>query len=211
MKKSRIIYIIISVMALALVSFYFDIFISELISESRTDYLNGFFYGITLLGSKIAIFILLTGLFLWKSHKRKWILPIWLTLFFTAAVSFLLKIIVRRPRPYIMGVASTFSSLQEASHAIWNFSFASSHAMLAFSVIPILSKHYPRFKYVWIVFASLVAFSRVYFGLHFLSDVIVGGLIGYIIGFIIVKMEEKNKTFTMIYDKLFSKFGKKSK
>ena len=77
--------------------------------------------------------------------------------------------------------------------------------MLVFCSIPILAKQFPKFKYVWVIFASLVAFSRVYFGLHFLSDIIVGGLIGYIIGIIIVKIEKENTFGEKIYNKVFRK------
>jgi membrane-associated phospholipid phosphatase len=77
--------------------------------------------------------------------------------------------------------------------------------MLAFCAVPILSKEFPKFKHIWIIFASLVAFSRVYFGLHFLSDVIVGGLIGYLVGLIILKFELKTKIGGKAYKKIFRK------
>jgi len=101
--------------------------------------------------------------------------------------------------------ASVLPVLEKASHLIWNFSFPSFHAMLVFCSIPIISKKFPKFKYVWIIFASLVAFSRVYFGLHFLSDIVVGGLIGYLSGMIVIKLEEKYKFGEKVYGKIFRK------
>jgi len=77
--------------------------------------------------------------------------------------------------------------------------------MLAFCAIPILGEQFPRLKKFWIAFAVLVAFSRVYFGLHFVSDVITGGLIGYLIGIIIVREEKDNKFGEKIYNKIFRK------
>jgi membrane-associated phospholipid phosphatase len=74
--------------------------------------------------------------------------------------------------------------------------------MIIFCTIPFISRKFPRFKYIWIISALLVAFSRVYFGLHFLSDVIVGGLIGYLIGIIVIKQEKENKFWEKIYNKI---------
>ena len=195
-KKRGIIFGIILI--LIFVSFYFDSEIVRGISSIRAPLLNDFFLGITFVSSEIIIFFVLTSLFLWGEHKRKWILPLWLTLALSVAVSFLLKILVHRQRPYNQGVVFTLPILEEASHLVWNFSFPSFQAMLAFCAVPILSREFPKFKYVWIVFAGLVAFSRVYFGLHFMSDVIVGGLIGYLIGFVVVKIETKNRFWERI-------------
>ena len=63
--------------------------------------------------------------------------------------------------------------------------------MFVFSALPVLSKEFKKLKYAWLVFACLVAFSRVYFGLHYLSDVLGGAIIGYLIGWGIVIIEEE--------------------
>ena len=74
--------------------------------------------------------------------------------------------------------------------------------MMVFCAVPIVSKNFPKFKYAWILFAGLVAFSRVYLGLHFLSDVIVGGIIGYFIGLIIINKEEESHFWQKTYNKV---------
>src|SRR3989338_11601160 len=187
------------VLLLALISFYFDSKIIEQISLLRNDYLNDFFLGITFISSEIIIFFFLTSLFLWKEHKRKWILPLWLTLGLSAIISFLLKISIQRLRPFQQNLVSIPEMLLSKSYEIWNFSFPSFQAMLVFCSLPILSKEFPKIKWAWIVFAFLVAFSRVYFGLHFLSDVIVGGILGYLIGALVIKLEKKKKLIKRIF------------
>ena len=175
------------------------------ISLLRNKILTDFFLGLTFISSSVIIFFFLTSLFLWKEHKRKWILPLWFTLGLSAIVSFVLKFIIQRPRPFQLGLVSILPVLEEASQSVWNFAFPSFHAMLVFCSIPILSKQFPKFKYVWITFASLVAFSRVYFGLHFVSDIICGGIIGYLLGVIVIKLEKEHKIGEKVYNKLFKK------
>jgi undecaprenyl-diphosphatase len=186
-----------------IVSFYFDKEIVKFIASIRIPFLNDFFMGLTYGSTEIIIFFFLTSLFLWQEHKRKWILPLWFTLGLSAIVGFILKVSVHRLRPYQLGIVPTFSVLEEASHIVWDFSFPSFQSIMVFCAIPILSKKFPKFKYVWIVIASLVAFSRVYFGVHFLSDVLAGALIGYLIGWLIVKIEDKKSFGEKIYNKLF--------
>lgn len=205
MKKKKVIFIGILIALFIFISLYFDSEIVEGVSFIRNNFLNELFLGLIFISSSIIIFFFLTSLFLWKEHKRKWILPLWFTLVLSVVVSFLLKFSVQRTRPFQMGIVSVLPVLEKASHLIWNFSFPSFHTMLAFCAIPILSKEFPKLKYIWICFASLVAFSRIYFGLHFLSDVIAGGLIGYLLGTIIVKSEKENKFFEKIYKKIFKK------
>lgn len=185
------------------VSFYFDGDISKLVSLMRNGFLNEIFLGITFVSSEIIIFFFLTSLFLWNERKRKWIAPLWLTLGLSVIVSFLLKISVQRLRPYQLNIISTLPVLESASYLTWNFSFPSFQSMLAFCAVPILSREFPKFKKVWLIFAILVAFSRVYFGLHFLSDVIAGGLIGYFLGIGVIKLEEKKRFGERIYKKIF--------
>jgi len=195
----------ISLIILIFISFYFDSEIVKIISLIRNNYLNDFFLGLTFISSAIIIFFFLTSLFLWREHKRKWILPLWVTLGLSIIVSAILKVIIQRPRPYQLDLVSVLPILEKASHLVWNFSFPSFHAMLSFCAVPILSKEFPKFKYVWIIIAGLIAFSRIYFGLHFLSDVIAGGLIGYVLGALIIKLEKDNKFFEKVYKKAFRK------
>jgi undecaprenyl-diphosphatase len=187
------------------ISLYFDEILVKDISFLRNGILDNFFLFVTFASSEVILFLFLTSLFLWKENKRRWIVPLWASLGISAVTSFLLKIIVQRDRPFQLGIVPLISKLQEASFSIWNFSFPSSHSMLAFCAVPILSQQYPRLKKVWIGIAVIVAFSRVYFGLHFVSDVIVGGLLGYLIGLIIATTEKEIKFGQRIYEKIFRK------
>ena len=152
--------------------------------------LTDFFMGITFVSSILIVFIFLTLLFV-KENKRRWIVPLWATLILDIIIGFLLKIFIQRQRPFEIGLIEFIDGLAKANYNTWNFAFPSFQALMVFSAVPFLSKEFPKFKYVWIVFACLVALSRVYLGVHFLSDVIAGALIGYIIGYFIVKKVER--------------------
>ena len=58
------------------------------------------------------------------------------------------------------------------------FSFPSSHAVNNFAAALILAFFFPRAKWWFFGFAAIVAFSRVYVGVHYPSDVIGGAVIG---------------------------------
>lgn len=180
---------------LSILAFLYDKEIVRFIASSRSDFLDYMFLSVTFASNAYIIFFFLTTLFLWNNNHRRWVLPLWFTSFFAIAISYLLKIIVARPRPFqaIKGL----SVLQIAFHFMrnnfntWNFSFPSFQALLVFSALPVLNKEFKKFRYIWFVFACLVGFSGVYFGVHYLSDVITGAIIGYLIGLLMIKIEEK--------------------
>jgi undecaprenyl-diphosphatase len=192
-------------LGLILLSLCIDNSLVKLTSYLRNGILDEFFLGITFVSSEIIISFVLTSLFLWKEEKRRWIIPLWMSLGISAIVSFILKATIQRARPFQLGIVSLIQNLQSASYSTWNFSFPSFQSMLVFCAIPILSEQFPKLKKFWITFAILVAFSRVYFGLHFVSDVLIGGLIGYLIGIIIARKEKENKFGQNIYNKIFRK------
>ena len=58
------------------------------------------------------------------------------------------------------------------------FSFPSGHTITAFAVAIALSEFYPALLPGLLVCALLIATSRILLGMHFLSDVVVGALVG---------------------------------
>jgi len=64
-----------------------------------------------------------------------------------------------------------------------HFSFPSGHTMMAFAVAVSLSLFYPTLAIGLLFCALSIAMSRILLGMHFLSDVVVGALIGTGLGY----------------------------
>ena len=93
-----------------------------------------------------------------------------------------LKEITRRERPASIPQHANFSDSWFENNGT---SFPSGHTIVAFSVATIVARRYGNHR--WVPFAAygaaaLVGFSRLSLSAHFLSDVFMGGALGYSIG-----------------------------
>ncbi len=64
------------------------------------------------------------------------------------------------------------------------FSFPSGHTMTSFAIATSLSLFYPALTATLAFCAISIAISRIMLGMHFLSDVIAGALIGILLGYL---------------------------
>ena len=208
LRNKRVVWIAGMIIAAFIVALYFDSPIIRGVSYLKDGLLDEIFLGLTFISSTIIIFFLLTSLFLWSENKRKWILPLWFTLLLSSIVGFILKVSIQRLRPFQLGLINLQEFLMKNSYTALEFSIPSNHALLAFCALPILSKEFPKLKYVWLALACLIGFSRIYFGFHFLSDVIAGATIGYLIGFAVVKAEKEGRFWEKVYWRIYDKFVK---
>lgn len=71
------------------------------------------------------------------------------------------------------------------------YSFHSNHASNMFSFAYYNSYFFPPMKWAFYTMAAIIAYSRVYNGVHFPADVIVGALWGILISFLIIQIIKK--------------------
>jgi undecaprenyl-diphosphatase len=167
-----------------LVSFLLDKVIILFIDNIQYPLLLTIFYLITLFGEMyIFAWIALILLAVLIINQRKF-LALGLTVIIDPLMIYILKTLINRPRPF--EALNINSSIQTSMS-----SFPSGHTMMFFSIIPVMSKNFPKIKWIFWTFAILVGFSRIYLGVHYLSDVIGGAIIGYSIGWIFLKIGEK--------------------
>ena len=91
----------------------------------------------------------------------------------------LLKKRIGRRRPCAMGLHKWVALLPPDQ-----FSFPSGHTMTAFAVSVPLICYYPAFLAALLLCALCIAASRVILGMHFLSDVVAGAVIGGLLGYL---------------------------
>ena len=200
MEKKRWIIGILLMIVLIGVIYLLDIPIIQAIESMRIPCLDYFFSAISSSTNVIIIILVLVPLLLWNQNKKEFILPLFVSAGLSFIINSILKYIVARPRPYEGGIVYAVPmAISSAKINLFSniFSFPSSHAIVIFSVLPILLKEFKKMRYILWIFACLVAFSRVYLGVHYMSDVVTGALIGYLIGNLILLIKEKTNLLSI--------------
>jgi len=155
---------------LFIIGLFFDRNIADFFGLHQNSYVYSFMNFISLYAFLIPLFIVVCILLSLKS-KKNWIrfpIPLLLTLGFV----YLLKLVISRERPF----SSELNS------------FPSNHSASVFAVLHIFKG---KSNIIWLIFSILVAFSRIYLGRHFLTDVIAGIVLGLVIGIFTDKFIKK--------------------
>ncbi len=125
--------------------------------------------------------IVVSILFLIELKKTEWILPLLTTGAIATCASYILKLLFMRRRP--------FDSL--GFLGISDSSFPSTHSTLGFACAVLLWWEFPRIGWFYFVFAGTIGIVRVYVLQHYLSDVLAGAILGYLVGLGMVFLTQK--------------------
>ena len=150
-----------------------------LLEKIRIPGLNELMLLITRLGEETA-FLVVALIVFWCVDKKKgyFILAVG---FLGSMVNHMLKLSCRIPRPWVQNPHLTI--LEQAREAAAGYSFPSGHTQTAVGTFGCLAVVTEKkwWRTICIVIAALVGFSRMYIGVHFPSDVLVGAGISLIL------------------------------
>jgi len=167
--------------------------LGEIIANNRNDFFNCFFRIYTFTGSVyFMIIISVLALIFMKDKKRALALAICLTI--VGLLNLFVKLAVARPRP-------DYGLIEESGK-----SFPSGHAMISmgyYGFLIYLSQGMRRWaklsaSIILPIAIILLGISRVYLGVHYMSDVIAGWSLGFVILVI----------FVLIYELIIKKTNK---
>ncbi|MFB6242368.1 MAG: phosphatase PAP2 family protein [Candidatus Nanosalina sp.] len=134
---------------------------------------------VSALGSTIFAAIVIAGL--WYMGDRETAEELFFSLVTVNIIVRGVKSLVSRPRP------------QGAVTGSFTYSFPSGHAATAFLMASVLSARYPGLRRFLYGLAALIALTRVLLGLHYLTDVLAGSVIGLGIGYLVNNREEMRR------------------
>ena len=108
------------------------------------------------------------------SISRRKFLTVASSEFLTGIITVSLKLAIKRERPF-----KTYDDINKYSNA-GSLSFPSGHTSAAFSIATALSLEFPKWYVIApsMLWASTMGYSRIYLGVHYPSDVLVGAIIG---------------------------------
>ena len=150
--------------------------------------------------SWIPLYVVLLLLIIYKERPYRFIFTI---LFVAIAValcdqiSVLIKNLVERPRP------THNPEIEHLIHIVKNYrggtyGFVSSHAANVFGVAAFFSNQFKdsRWSFFLYAWAAVVAFSRIYLGVHYPLDIICGATLGAFIGIQCYVFKVRTQVFT---------------
>ena len=145
----------------------------------------------------IPLYVVLLSFIIYKWGKKswKWLVLVALNVTLTDQISsHLFKPFFHRIRPCADPELMQQSRLL-LDHCSGGFSFTSSHAANHFGIavflVVTLQPLLKNFRYLFLVWAALIAYAQVYVGVHFPLDILAGALIGIIVGYFNGKLFHK--------------------
>lgn len=153
------------------------IFLNKLGSES----FDAFWVVVTQIESWIFLFFLM-GFLIFKYYQKKQAFAVagflLLAVSLTYTLKFFTKLWVERLRPNnLPDLVDSIRILQFPG----DFSFFSGHASVSFAAVSFLVlslRQYTKWVYLFFIWCTLFSLSRIYVGVHYPSDILVGAAIG---------------------------------
>ncbi len=171
----------------------FDAGIFSAINGWHAAYFDSFMWLVTKIATWIPMILMLLYLLYFKKGWRKTVavvLAIALVILIADQVSAsIIKPLVERARP------SHNESLQSTIHIVNGyrggpFGFVSSHAANCFGIALLLAMIFKNRLFTWtmVVWATLMCYSRIYLGVHYLGDIVCGAILGFLAAWLVYRI-----------------------
>ncbi|MGW9685551.1 phosphatase PAP2 family protein [Flagellimonas sp. 2504JD1-5] len=159
-----------------------------------TEQFDDFWVTVTEIKSWIPLFILFLLLFLIKFPWKKAFVQIGLVSLLTVFITFLTQTVktwVARPRPCN---DETINSLIRILKTPVDYSFFSGHASSSMAIgllVYLLLRERAKWSWIFFIWPLLFSYSRIYVGVHFPLDILVGALVGILAAILFYKTYQK--------------------
>lgn len=147
----------------------------------RIAFLTPLFTGLTMLGNIGLIWILISvTLLFFKKTRTTGIICLMALLGSFLVNNVMLKNLVERARPF-----ETYQMIVPLIGKPLDYSFPSGHTAASFACAGVLYRHFnKKAGAAFLLLAFLIAFSRLYLGVHYPSDIIAGGISGFLLSLV---------------------------
>lgn len=183
MIQKRLIMIIILLVLFGL-SLFVNTDAAILVEKNRNPFLDE----IMLFATDIGLFIILSIISTYLIIKKKYeaLLLVAAGILLSLECSYILKKVFQIPRPEIVHL----------THAT-GYTFPSIHAAIVVAIIPFTKRIFKNSVAIYfsILFLTVIAISRAYLGVHYLGDIIFGGLMGLSISTTIIHLQERYQIY----------------
>ncbi|MBR9683476.1 phosphatase PAP2 family protein [Candidatus Woesearchaeota archaeon] len=171
-KKIQGLLLLLVSLVLITITFFLDQILMKAVPYLRLAFLNPVFAFLGASLGAIIYMLFLSTLFLYEK-KTKIVPYLALAVISAFVISYLLKLIILRPRPEIIPLVIKSTS-----------SFPSTHAAVAAATLFFIRKLKPTY-FLALIPTILVILTGYYNGVHYLSDVLAGTLIGVVTSYFV--------------------------
>jgi undecaprenyl-diphosphatase len=176
-----------------------DVFVSKALFDARENNVVKLFWITTYFGS---VWVLLplsvfSTVLLWIKKEYQYIAPFIFCIFGGTGMVLILKLITGRPRPTL---APIYQERLFSFPSLHSFGALLIYGFIAYIVVSITHKWQQKINCIFlaVLVVSAVGFSRLYLGVHFLSDVIAGYILAglwLLLGISLTKIFKRKKEY----------------
>lgn len=162
-----------------------DRHVEHWVVTNRVGFLDPVFRSLTYIGNDGLVWIALSLVLVWTQRRARAFLLVVAADVLTQLSTGAIKLAVPRARPHVHTLVA-----EPHSH-----SFPSGHSASSFACAVVLASLAPAWRIPLFVLAALIAWSRVYVGVHYPFDVLAGVLLGIALGILVLELQPRVSTW----------------